>query len=85
MDQLAAEGVNIIAPPLWMLLALDGDNRIVPSVYAKAAKAAGLDIITWTLERSGPLAAGGGWYYKTVKGKRWYFGKLEDGPDTPGW
>jgi glycerophosphoryl diester phosphodiesterase len=68
MDQLVAEGVNIIAPPLWMLLALDGDNRIVPSVYAKAAKAAGLDIITWTLERSGPLAAGGGWYYKTVKG-----------------
>jgi glycerophosphoryl diester phosphodiesterase len=68
MDQLAAEGVNIIAPPLWMLLALDGDNRIVPSVYARAAKAAGLDIITWTLERSGPLATGGGWYYKTVKG-----------------
>ncbi len=68
MDQLAAEGVNIIAPPLWMLLALDGDNRIVPSVYARAAKAAGLDIITWTLERSGPLAAGGGWYYRTVKG-----------------
>ena len=29
-------------------------------------RAAGLDIITWTLERSGPLATGGGWYYQTV-------------------
>jgi glycerophosphoryl diester phosphodiesterase len=28
--------------------------------------AAGLDIITWTLERSGPLASGGGWYYTGV-------------------
>jgi glycerophosphoryl diester phosphodiesterase len=39
----------------------------VPSPYAKEAKAAGLDIITWTLERSGPLSAGGGWYYQSVK------------------
>jgi glycerophosphoryl diester phosphodiesterase len=48
-----------------MLLALDGE-RIVPSTYAKAAKAAGLEIITWTLERSGPLKIGGGWYYQSV-------------------
>jgi glycerophosphoryl diester phosphodiesterase len=27
--------------------------------YARAARAAGLDIITWTLERSGPLATTG--------------------------
>ena len=26
----------------------------------------GLDIITWTLERSGPLAGGGGYYYQSV-------------------
>jgi glycerophosphoryl diester phosphodiesterase len=65
MAELAAEGVRIIAPPVWMLLALDGE-RIVPSTYAKAAKAAGLEIITWTLERSGPLKSGGGWYYQSV-------------------
>jgi len=32
---------------------------------AQAAKAAGVKIITWTLERSGPLGGGGGWYYGT--------------------
>ena len=26
----------------------------------------GLDIITWTLERSGSLGEGGGWYYRTI-------------------
>ena len=49
-----------------MLLALDSNGRIVASEYAKRAKAAGLDIITWTLERSGPLNSGGGWYYQSV-------------------
>ena len=65
MGALREISVGIIAPPLWMLLALDGDH-IVPSVYARAAKAAGLSIITWTLERSGPLRLGGGWYYQTI-------------------
>jgi len=65
MADLKAKGVNIIAPPLWVLLTLE-DGKIVPSAYAKAAKEAGLDIITWTLERSGPLTSGGGWYYRTV-------------------
>jgi len=65
MQELVAMGVNIIAPPMYMLLALDGDE-IVPSVYANAAKAAGLDIITWTLERSGFLKDGGGFYYQSV-------------------
>jgi len=50
---------------MYMLLALDGDN-IVPSIYAIAAKDAGLDIITWTLERSGFLKDGGGFYYQSV-------------------
>ena len=67
MMELAAQGVNIIAPPMYMLLALDRKNTIVPSVYAKAAKAAGLDIITWTLERSGFLRDGGGFYYQSVE------------------
>ena len=66
MEELAAQGVNILAPPMWMLVGLNDDGDIVPSTYAEAAKAAGLDLITWTLERSGPLAGGGGWYYRTI-------------------
>ena len=66
MEELVAQGVNIIAPPMYMLLALDDHNQIVPSLYAMAARAAGLDIITWTLERSGLLKTGGGWYYQTI-------------------
>ena len=64
-DKLKAKGVNYIAPPMQMLLkAVDG--KYAPSEYAIAAKAAGLKIITWTFERAGPLATGGGWYFGTV-------------------
>jgi glycerophosphoryl diester phosphodiesterase len=66
MKELADQGVRIIAPPIWMLLTLDGQQRIVPSPYARQARAAGLDIIAWSLERSGPLQGGGGWYYQSV-------------------
>ena len=66
MEQLKAQGVNFIAPPMWVLLDLDAQERIVPSDYALFAKAAGLDIITWTLERSGPLHTGGGYYYQSI-------------------
>ena len=66
MEELTSAGVNIIAPPMWMLMALNGSNEIIPSIYAMHAKAAGLDIITWTLERSGLLKNGGGFYYQTV-------------------
>jgi glycerophosphoryl diester phosphodiesterase len=34
---------------------VDENGKIVPSEYARNAKAAGLDIITWTLERSGRI------------------------------
>ncbi len=66
MQELADKGVQFIAPPMWMLVTLDGD-KIVASPYTKAAKAAGLKLITWTLERSGPLTNGGGWYFQSVK------------------
>jgi glycerophosphoryl diester phosphodiesterase len=68
MAELKAMGVNYIAPPMWMLVTLDEAGRIVPSVYAREAKAAGLGLITWTLERSGPLHSGGGWYYQSITG-----------------
>ena len=67
MQELAAMGVRYIAPPTWMLVTLDDRGRIVPSEYAREAKEAGLNIITWTLERSGPLNAGGGFYYQSIK------------------
>lgn len=66
MPELAERGVTIIAPPLFALVALDESDEIAPSEYARAAQEAGLDIITWTIERSGPLADGGGWYYQTI-------------------
>lgn len=66
MQELADAGVQYIAPPLWVLVTTE-NGEIVPSVYAKEAKAAGLNIITWTLERSGPLHNGGGWYFQSIK------------------
>ena len=61
-----AQGINIVAPPIFALLTVDGSGNIVPSRYAMDAKAAGLDIITWTLERSGTLADGNnGFYYQS--------------------
>lgn len=66
MDQLFADGVQIIAPPMWVLVTLDGSNQIVPSTYAISARNAGLEIITWTLERSGLLVNGGGFYYQSI-------------------
>lgn len=66
MESLEARGVNIVAPALWKMLTLDSYGEIVPSEYAANARTAGLDMIAWTVERSGPLASGGGWYYQTV-------------------
>lgn len=61
-----AQGINIVAPPLFALLSADTSGNILPSQYARDAKAAGLDIITWTLERSGILADGrNGFYYQS--------------------
>jgi len=66
MQELADQGVNYIAPPIWMLLTV-ADGKMVPSPYALEAKKAGLEIIAWSFERSGSLTNGGGWYYQSVK------------------
>lgn len=63
LAELKARGVNIIAPATWLLVTSDGNGKLLPSAYALQAKANGLDILTWSLERSGPLKSGGGWYY----------------------
>jgi glycerophosphoryl diester phosphodiesterase len=60
-------GINIVGSPLFSLLALSPGNAIVPSQYARNARTAGLEIIAWTLERSGILADGNnGFYFQTV-------------------
>jgi glycerophosphoryl diester phosphodiesterase len=65
MAELKANGVNYLAPAMWALIT-EVNGKIVPSDYAMAAKAYGLNLITWTLERSGLLTSGGGWYYQTI-------------------
>ena len=70
---LKAQGVNIVGPSIPMLITVGGPNNdsIVPTNYSMAVKAAGLDIIAWTYERSGPLA--------TVKSRgEYYFSSIQD-------
>jgi glycerophosphoryl diester phosphodiesterase len=72
LQQMAAQGVKIVAPPMWYLVKAQGDE-IVPSKYARKAKAAKLDIITWTLERSGRivedvLEGGNNYYFQSTDG-----------------
>ncbi len=72
LSQIAAMGVKTIAPPMWVLLR-EEDGQIVPSAYTLAAKAAGLDIITWTAERSGRvredvLESGNSYHFQSILG-----------------
>jgi glycerophosphoryl diester phosphodiesterase len=64
LRQLKKQGVRIIAPPIFALLAVRG-GEIVPSQYAMDIKGLGFDIITWTFERSDlrRSAAAAGFYY----------------------
>ncbi|KAH7308848.1 glycerophosphoryl diester phosphodiesterase [Rhexocercosporidium sp. MPI-PUGE-AT-0058] len=67
LSAIKAKGVNIISPPFGYLLTTTADNKtIIPSTYAISAKQAGLDIIPWTIERSGPLA-------DVVKDEEYYY------------
>ncbi|MGZ8190310.1 MAG: glycerophosphodiester phosphodiesterase family protein [Methylococcaceae bacterium] len=73
---LVADGVKIVAPPTWALVTLGANNKLIPSEYALAIKASGLKIITWTLERSGPL--------KNIAGNPYYYQSVLDGIKTDG-
>ncbi|MEG3663348.1 glycerophosphodiester phosphodiesterase family protein [Celeribacter halophilus] len=64
-SELKSLGVNYLAPAIWMLLTLE-DGNLAPSTYAIKAKEAGLKLIAWSLERSGPLNSGGGWYFSSI-------------------
>jgi glycerophosphoryl diester phosphodiesterase len=62
-----AQGIRYWAPPLFLLLDLDREGRIVPSRTARRAREAGLTIVAWTLERSGDLSGqNNGFYYQTI-------------------
>ncbi len=65
-SELKERGVNYVAPGIPFLVTLDEGGEIIPSELAKQLKAADIDIVAWSLERSGPLTDGGGWYYHTV-------------------
>lgn len=69
MQQWRAEGVRVLAPPLWMLVEADAEGNIVPSQYARNAKEAGLKLIAWSLERSGLISQRNDWYYTGLNGE----------------
>lgn len=69
-DALKAAGVNVLAPPMPLLLQVK-PRGIAPSPYAWRAQQAGLQLISWSTERSGRVSedivpAGGAFYYNTT-------------------
>lgn len=67
LQRLQAQGVRIWAPAIFALLAVNEHGALVPSQAALDARKAGLEIVTWSLERSGTLHAGdNGFYYQTI-------------------
>ena len=67
LQQYKAKGIQWVGSPLFALLDVH-QQAMVPSRYAQNAKAAGLSIIAWSLERSGIMAESkGGWYYQSVR------------------
>ena len=62
---IRAKGVRIFAPPIPALLAVDNNDKVVPSQYAKDIRSANLGIITWSFERADLRqgASKAGFYY----------------------
>lgn len=54
---LASEGFRTVAPPIPLLLELDETGHLRATELARAARGAGLELVTWTLERSGRIRA----------------------------
>jgi glycerophosphoryl diester phosphodiesterase len=55
LQALKNMGVNILAPAMPHLVTTNAANEVVPSTYAQRAKQAGLELISWTTERSGRI------------------------------
>ena len=64
---LHARGVQIVAPPMWRLVESSTESPLMiqTSHYVESANHYDLDIITWTLERTGPGL--NGWYWQTTQ------------------
>ena len=73
MQSLYEQGLRIIAPPIPALVALNEAGQPVATDYARFAKAAGLDIMTWTFESGAVMG----------KQSRAY-GHMADYMDAPG-
>ena len=54
MEALRKEGIRYLGPPIRYLLRQEG-GRLLPTAYARAAQAAGLRLVPWTLERTSGL------------------------------
>jgi glycerophosphoryl diester phosphodiesterase len=69
IDELQANGVQIVAPPVWRLVdpAPGTELKMQPSHYANYANEVGMNIITWTLERTPPGLKG--YYFQSLNGK----------------
>ena len=69
LETLVSRNVAIVAPPMQRLVEPNAESpyRMKPSYYANATKARGLDVITWTLERSGPGLSG--FYWSSLEGQ----------------
>mgnify|MGYP003321896935 FL=1 len=57
LRSLRSQGLNIIAPPIPMLVWQNSKGQVVPTEFARAVKASGLKIITWTFESAKATAA----------------------------
>lgn len=58
IDAIRQEGIKTVAAPTSMLLTLDKAGYIVATQFARDLRAAGIEIIAWTLERSGRIQDG---------------------------
>ncbi|PHH61697.1 hypothetical protein CDD81_8042 [Ophiocordyceps australis] len=73
LEGYARDGIRTMAPPMQYLVhqASSGDKKMEASEYARRTKELGMGLVTWSLERSGPLAAvraNGDYYYANVGG-----------------
>jgi len=80
IDSLRQAGIRTVASPISMLLTLNNTNEIVATEFAKALRVAEIEIVAWTLERSGRIQDG------RVEGKTsdFYLGSMLPSFDNDG-
>ena len=67
MQTLYDRGVRILAPPIPALVQLDDQGQLSETEYARLAKAANLQLITWTFE-AGQATDPNNWIYASIPG-----------------